>query len=289
MWWKPVVGGAIVLFALTEMFQDLFHPSKSGALSDWIGHRIFVLLRRWPSILNVAGPLTVVVSILVWAGLLVVGFAFIYWTVFPWAFQLKTTNQPRGGLDGFWWCLYYSIEMVTTLGLGDVDPTPSWLRLLSALHTLIGFSLLTASITWIVLLYPALGRTRNLARKAHILDSAERKSGVSIASEGFHTVMTAIAQEVIQARVDHVHFSILLYFYTEDNEASLPSAVWKLRHFAEEGVEPGRDDKIRLAAWAVSEALDDLADKLRMRLNVEGPTDEVFRAFSEFHLTVPSK
>ena len=48
--------------------------------------------------------------------------------------------------------------------------------------------------------------------------------------------MTVIAQEVIQARVDHVHFSILFYFYTEDIEASLPSAVWKLRHFAEEGL-----------------------------------------------------
>jgi hypothetical protein len=288
VWWKPVVGGAIVLFALREMFQDLFHPSKSGALSDWIGHRIFLLLRRWPSILNSAGPLAVVVSILFWAGLLVLGFAVIYWSVFPWAFQLRTANQPNPGLDGFWWCLYYSLEMLTTLGLGDIQPTPSWLRLLSAMHTLLGFSLVTASITWVVLIYPALSRTRNLARKAHILASAERKSGVSMASEGFHTVMTGIAQEVIQARVDHIHFSILFYFYTDDCEASLSSAVWKLRHFAKEGLEPGREDKIRFAAFAIDEALDDLADKLRTRLDVEGSADDVFRAFSEFHLTVPS-
>src|SRR4051794_24466330 len=98
------------------MFQDLFHPTQSGALSEWVGHGLFRLLRRWRSMLPTAGPLAVAVVLCSWAMLLAVGFACLYWAFFPAAFELKTANQPAGE-SAFLWAFYYSMEMMMTLGL----------------------------------------------------------------------------------------------------------------------------------------------------------------------------
>jgi hypothetical protein len=281
-WWKVVLGAAVVVFAVREMFNDLFHPTQSGALSEWIGSRIFRLFRHWPSMLATAGPLSIAVSIAVWAMLLTTGFALIYWAFFPAAFALRTATQPAGA-DHWWWSAYYSLEMLTTLGLGDLQPNPTWLKLLSAAHTLIGFSLVTASITWIVLIFPALRRIRTLSRQAGTLEEAERRTGVPVVSD-MHVVLSGLAESVIQSRVDLIHFPLLFYFYSADDRASLPCALFPLQRYAEEGSEPGRDPLVRLAATALRVALEDLAALIGDRLKCRDREPmAVFRAFADLH------
>jgi len=71
---------------------------------------------------------------------------------------------------------------MTTLGLGDIKPTPDWLRMLVALHTLLGFALVTASVTWVLFIYPALARTNSLALGASAIAEAERRTGIPFVS-----------------------------------------------------------------------------------------------------------
>jgi hypothetical protein len=284
--WKVAVGLVIVTFVVREMLQDLFHPTRSGALGEWVGSGFFRLFRRWKSLLPTAGPATVVTVILLWAVLLAVGFAFIYWSVFPQNFTLKTANLPDKWNE-FWWCIYYSLEMLTTLGLGDIQPNPNWLRIVSATHTLIGFSLVTASITWIVLLFPALSRMRTLARKSATLDDAERATGVSPLSPGMHLLIAGLAEEVIRTRVDLVHFPILFYFYAEDPRASLAHAVQPLTTLARRGCNLNSDPLVRFASHALQVALNDLADHLGERLELEDRSpDSAFGRFVEMHTPV---
>jgi hypothetical protein len=280
---KTAVGAAIVLFAIREMFHDLFHPSRSGALSDWVASGTFRFFRRWPRMLPTAGPLALSLSISLWVMLLVVGFALIYWAVFPAAYQFQSPPPP-GGWAGWWWSFYYSLEMLTTLGLGDIQALPTWLKVLSACHTLIGFSLITASITWIVLVFPALGRIRTLARKAITLNDAELSTGVPVVSAGMHVVVAGLAEQTIQCRVDLVHFPILFYFAADDARASLPHALFALMRFAGEGEGAGRDDLVRLSAAGLRTALGDLADLIADRLECRDRSPgAVFKAFRELH------
>lgn len=282
-WWKVVLGAAVVLFAIREMFNDLFHPTQSGALSEWIGSRLFRLFRRWPAMLPTSGPLAVAVVITTWAMMLAFGFALIYWSFFPAAFAVRSATQPVGA-DRWWWSAYYSLEMMTTLGLGDLQPNPTWLKLLSAFHTLIGFSLVTASITWIVLIFPALRRMRTLSRKAGTLEEAERRAGTVVVSPNMHVVLAGLAEEVIQSRVDLVHFPLLFYFYAQDDRASLPSALFRLLRFAEQGSEPDRDPLVRLSATGLQIALEDLALLIGDRLGCRDRTPRAaFRAFADLH------
>lgn len=130
-WLKAALGIVVIGFTVKQIFKDLFHPTMSGALSEWIGAGLFRAGRRWPALLPSAGPLAVAAVIVTWALLQVFGFALIYWAVFPQDFTFKTDSRPAG-YDDFWWCVYYSFEMLTTLGLGDILPNPNLVRLAAA-------------------------------------------------------------------------------------------------------------------------------------------------------------
>ena len=282
-WFKAIAGAAVVLFTIREMFQDLFHPTESGALSEWVARGLFHMMRRWPRLLPSSGPMSMAVVILIWSLLLTTGFGLIYWTTFPGSYDLQGAARPQGA-EQWWWSVYYSLEMLTTLGLGDIRPNPTWLKLLSAFHTLIGFSLITASITWIVVVFPALRRMRVLARKANTLSDAEERSGVHVVERGMHVVLTGLAEEVIQSRVDLIHFPLLFYFYTADRRAALPAALPPLQRFASAGAEFNDDDRVRLAATGLAIALEDLAELLGHRLKCKDKSPAVvFRAFAELH------
>jgi len=103
-------------------------------------------------------------------------------------------------------------------------------------------------------------------------------------SPGMHMVLAGLAEEVIQSRVDFVHFPLLFYFYAADSQASLPCALFPLMRFAKRGMEVERDDLVRLAATGLSIALSDLAKLVDDRLNCKDRSpDEVFRIFAEMH------
>jgi hypothetical protein len=289
VWWKISLGIVIALFAVHQMFQDLFHPTQTGALSEWAGRKIYRLFRRFPHLLETAGPLTVFLVIFLWATLLVTGFAFIYWSVFPADFELRGPRQPSTN-DAFWWCFYYSLQMLTTLGIGDITPLPDWLRILSAFNTLIGFSLVTASLTWIVLLFPALTRLRALARRSITLADAQSDTGVPVFSPGMHTVLMELAEAVLYARVDLVHFPVLFYFYSGDPRASLSQALLTLLEFADRGQQSSYPELIRLAAASLRTALQQIAEVISDKLDYRDHScQEVFAHYAAVHEPRPRR
>lgn len=214
----------MVGFALREVFQDLFHPARVGSLSDFVGRTLFRLLRRRSPTRSLAGPLSLVVVIFSWALLQAVGFALIYWAAFPSGFRL-TQGGSAAAEQGFATMLYFSLQAITTLGFGDLLPNAVWLRLLVSFQALIGFALLTASVSWVVLLYPALGRLRTLARRASILAAAERETSINVVSGNAEFLLGELTLDVIRARVDLIHFPIIYYFHSDQRRASLANSL----------------------------------------------------------------
>ncbi len=284
--WTAVPGALILAFTLREIFQDLFHPSEAGALSDYIGRTLFRLFRRWPSALATAGPLALVVVIFCWAILQAVGFALIYQAAFPEQFELVHIAMPEPG-HAFVYTLGFSLEVMTTLGLGDVVPKTEWLRLLTTLQALLGLALVTASVSWVVLLYPALGRLRTLARRTTILTFAQQKTGLDVVSgEEVQSLLGDLAVDLIRTRVDFVHFPIIYYFQSTNKRASLAHALPQLMQLAERGSKPQSADHVRLASATLHEALADLADLFAdrfVRVDSREPAI-VFRAVANDHL-----
>jgi hypothetical protein len=275
-------GGVVIIGAVViEVFKDLFQPTDSGALSDWVGRRLFNLFRRRRPMLPMAGPLALVAVIGSWVVLLMLGFGLVYYAGFPDQFRTGTGAMPSQS-PRYLSALYISFETLITLGYGDIVPHSMTMRFVATTESLIGFGLLTASVSSIVLIYPALSRTRLLARAVSHTVAAERETGLSTADSGSDAVLAAFARDVTLVRIDLVHFPIIYYFAPNDNHASVACWVAELTRMAREGLALHAPKHVRLSAGALDKALDDLAALLAKRFVRIDPVDRdaVFRAFA---------
>lgn len=269
------------MIALRETFMDLFQPAATGALSSFLGKSLFNTFRRRPALLTVAGPFALVMVILNWVMLVAVGFALIYWPGMPGGFRL----DPGDGHHGFGAALYFSCEALTTLGLGDLAPKTNPLRIVCVLEALLGLSLVTASISWVVLLYPALGRMRALALHAVILKRAEEETGVDAVSGDVEALLAGLASQIMRTRVDFIHFPIIYYFKAGADQSSLARALPVLLRFAEQGAGAESPERVRLSSAVLHCALKELAQVLRQRFLQDATEDPrgIFEAYRQHH------
>ena len=72
--------------------------------------------------------------------------------------------------------------------------------------------MITASVSWTLLLYPALARSRQFARRASVLLEVEYRSGLSIVRELGVPLLLELAQAALQYRSDIILFPVLLNF-----------------------------------------------------------------------------
>ena len=279
-----IAGTLLVLFTLREVFRDIFHPTRSGNLSDAVGRGMSLLLRH-TRLRPAAGPLALIAVLLAWILLLCIGFATIYLGLYP---QDFSTNA---GLDSLHWgsrvlhCLYFSMGALCTFQTFDLNPRTDWLRLIVAMQGLVGISMITASVSWLVLLYPALARQRATARWLTLATEAEERSGLSH-DEHDPMFLVMLEQSIVQARLDLVLFPILLHFYALTPAYTLSTALPTACRFAREAMREGQPVKVRLTGTKLLIALEDLAKTLSDRvLNEEDSShpdvETIFRAYAE--------
>jgi len=278
-------GIVVLVVVLWQVFQDLFHPGGSAAISHWIGRGIFNLLRRRPQYLPLAGPLAVAALIAAWIFLLAVGFALIYYGSFPQDFQTSTGVTPPASHRAFS-VFYFSFETLITLGYGDLTPSAPWMRVAANVEALVGFGLLTASVSLLVLIYPAIARTRLLARLVSNAVAAERRTGISPAGSGTDGLLSRFADDVTRTSIDLSHFPVIYFFTTRDSGALLASSIGALVRWSREGLGHDKPPPVRAAAAALDHALTHLADLLidRFLSAPRGDREAAFRAFANDHL-----
>jgi hypothetical protein len=103
---------------------------------------------------------------------------------------------------------------------------------------LLGFGLLSASISWLLLIYPALSRRRSLAYEITLLTEAGAHTGAppawlqGAAAEGVYAELTS---RLVAVERDFVSFPIAYYFVERDKRFALASAMPTLLELAEQG------------------------------------------------------
>jgi hypothetical protein len=278
-----ILGGiAIVAIVIWEVFQDLFRPAASGALSDWIGRRLFSVLRRFPAMLPLAGPAAIVAMIGAWIILLVLGFGLMYYGAFPGQFATSTGAAPAEP-SRLLASMYISFETLITLGYGDLVPRSAFARFVSTTEALIGFGLLTASVSLLVLLYPALARMRTLARSVSNVVAGEQHADTPLVATNSDVILVGLARDVTHTRIDLVHFPIIYYFATDDPRASLAYWTPQLVRWGRACDAAEIPAHVKLAAAALEHALSDLAGLLERRfVDVESADPKPFQVFEAY-------
>jgi hypothetical protein len=285
-WVITCVGALVVLATLRDVFHTLWHPSGRSGL----GRKVMAVVwragrprrgRRRVSVL--AGPLSMVVVVLAWIAFIVLGWTFIYWPHLADGFSIsqQLEDTARGGfLDA----LYLSMVTVATLGFGDIVPTSEWLRIAVPVQALLGFVLLTAAVTWVLQVYPALTRRRALAIRLSLL---RRADAVRVLSEEdvpmAANLLEDLAGELVQSRVDLTQYAETYYFRDGEESASLAATIGtavQLAHAAERSHRPD----MRFAGKLLDTALNDFAELLDAQfLRIGGSPQTVLTAYAADH------
>ncbi|KUL22201.1 potassium channel family protein [Streptomyces regalis] len=283
-WLVSLVGAGLVMISLRDLFHTLWHPTRHGGLSRLVMTALWRLARRFRArrrVVGLVGPLAMVTVVGMWAGTVILGWAIVYWPHMPESFAFspgsKAAQEPAL-LDS----LYLSLVTVATLGLGDIAPGEGWLRVVSPLEALVGFALLTATVSWVLAIYPALTRRRVLAIRLALLRDAEPTTQQIDCTAGA-LLLDSLATEVVRVRIDFTQYAEAYYFHDGEDHSSLAAMVGYAAALAQRG-QTARQPEVRLAGDLLAGALRDLAAILDQRfLHTGGTPADVFAAYAADH------
>ncbi|MDT9688876.1 ion channel [Streptomyces sp. P9(2023)] len=283
-WSLSLLGAALVVFMLRDVFHTLWHPTRHGGLSRLVMTTLWRLSshvsgRRRAA--GLAGPLGMVVVVSIWTLAIAIGWALVYWPHMPEAFTYSPGLEPdahAGPMDA----LYVSLVTLATLGLGDIAPTTGWLRLFAPLEALVGFALLSATVTWILGIYPALARRRTFAlRLSHLRRTHATTEALD--SDAGAAILDSVAADLCVVSVDFMQYPESYYFYDGDDRASLAEQIGYAAQLADHAAKARHRD-VGLAAEVLNAAMDDLAIILDERfLHTKGNTDNVLDSYAAEH------
>jgi hypothetical protein len=285
-----LLGIALIAIALRDIFDVLFHPLGRGIIARRVVLGISALARRLPggsgTIGLLAGPISYVAVVATWATLLAVGWALVFMPQLPDGFAFDPSLDPSQH-SGFLDALYVSLANLTSLGYGDISPQSSLLRVLGPVETMFGLGLLTASISWLISIYNAISRRDSLAHEVHLAKEAEERLGEKLVDADpalLESMLASLAEQLIRVRRDVIHFPIVHYFRTEDEERALAGLLPFLDSLAGEAGGESRPHSLRVRAEILRMAIDDFAETLRVRLRMPGETtDDTLEHYQSEH------
>jgi Ion channel len=291
---STAAGVGLVGLAARDVFDALFHPEGGASLARAVMRSVWGLFRRvapGPRTFPLAGPVGLVAVIATWVALLVLGWALVYWPHVDDGFRFAHPSEGGGDLID---ALNLSLVSLTTLGFGDVTPETGWLRLVVPLEAVVGFGLLSASISWLLLTYPVLSRRRSLAYEISLLRKAEGDTALALDQlepEAADRVYAELTSRLVAVERDLVNFPVSYYFAETDARFSLPAAAPYLLTLAERGAREEMPERVRLRAHLLLEALDDLAATAGKRfLGLDGgSTPDMLAAYARDHLREPDQ
>ncbi len=279
-----VIGAALVVTGLHDMFHSLMNPSGRGHVSWWI------MLGLWRAskplgrrLWSVVGPAAMVAVVLAWVAFQSLGWALIYLPHVPDGFSYAPGVDPADYPD---WAeaLYVSLVTLATLGFGDMVPTEPGIRFAVAVQGLIGFALLTSALTWFSRVYSPLERRRALALE---LGSLARVGFAEQCPEldprDVSRVLDGLSAQVEMVRVDFTQHTEGYYFRETDEDLSLPHWLPAAVPMAS-AVASASDPGVRISGQRLTRALERLALKLRSGFVRTGDDPaEIFAAYASDH------
>jgi hypothetical protein len=277
-----VVGAALVVVVLVDVFQTLWHPRGQGRLSGVVMAAVWWSASRRHPPSPLTGPLAMLLVVGGWAALTVVGWLVVYAPHMPEAFSFSPGLDP-GGRSSILESATLSLVTVGTLGFGDVVPSTGWLRLVVPLEALVGFVLLTASISWTLQIQPVLGRRRALGARLSVIEEASpAPEAATLDSSAVAVLLDEIAASLLQVGSDLSHHAITYYFRDSDHRLSLPGSVHVAWRLAAAGSRSSRAD-VRTSAHRLQLSLDALADVLQPFVGGSAQPQESLRRWAVAH------
>ena len=235
-----VFGFAMIFIVLGDIYLAVLYP-RSG--KGWVGihlsktiWRVFRGIAQAPIwqrrgdrsqreiFLSYCGPTLLVMVVSVWIALLLVGFACVIWSELGSEIRATDGTTP----PDFVTALYYSGCILTTLGLGDLVPQTPYLRMLTLAEAMLGFSIFTLTITYLLAVYSALTHRNIFALSLHHRtlqtgDAAEllARLGADGDLSNLRSDLTNISGSLLTLLESHHAYPVVHYFRFQETHYAL--------------------------------------------------------------------
>ena len=233
------VAGIVCLWiVLLDAFQTIILPRRATGrfrltrlfyIATWrpwafFGRRIRHERKR-ETVFSYYGPLSLILLLVVWAGVMVIGFGLIY-------FALGSPFKDVAEQSSFRSDLYVSGTTIFTLGLGDVTPLSAPARVLTILEAGTGLGFLAMVMGYFPVLYSAFSRREVSislldARAGSPPTAAEllRRHSYQGADESLSVLLLEWERWSAELLESHLSYPLLCYFRSQHNNQSWLSAL----------------------------------------------------------------
>jgi len=220
---EQIAGVALVTLVLLDVFVTVLYARiHSGFLSQRLARLVWhvfdgvssLFKKHRPVILAFSGPVIVVFVLAVWALALIVGSAMIYHPELGRAVQSSHGGTPTGFIAAM-----YTAGYGTVGAAGDITPRTPAFRILFLTGWVVGMSLLSLTISYLMQIYTALLRRNELGLKLHLLtglsgDAAELVARIAPWGrlETAYNHLLESAAEITSVKEGHHFYPVLFYF-----------------------------------------------------------------------------
>lgn len=161
-----LTGLLLVLCGLTDMLLTILHYEGYGFFSRLVQRSIWRTIKALTSLFpaksrvylrSMGAPLMIIGNLAFWLGIQLVGFTFFYWAGMESNNFAFSGPQPQ---EEFTDALYFSSVTLPTLGFGDIVPLSLPYKFMATIEALLGFSIVTLSITYVLGVYRVIQQFR---------------------------------------------------------------------------------------------------------------------------------
>jgi len=222
---EPLAGGVVLVITLLDAFLTvLYARSGTGLLAPGLARGVWRVFRglsrgRLAGLLNYCGPVQLVALVLMWSALLTLGAALV---VHP---GLGTGVRAGSGTTDtdFVTALLVGGSSMSIVGASDYGPATAGYKLLFLFDSLVGMSVTSLTLTYLMQVYSAL-RNRNAlglkvqAQSGGTGDAAEllARWGPQGRFDGGYSNLCTLADDVAAMKETHHFYPVLFYFRFED-------------------------------------------------------------------------
>jgi hypothetical protein len=237
---EQVVGTLIFLFVLLDVFMTVLYARLgekgvarwgAGVIGNVVGRTVRVFLQHVPAkrewrnqVLSFCGPITIVLLLSAWSWTLGLGAAMTLHPHLGDSIQVLGSPTPTD----FVAALYAAGTSLAITGSSEFEPRSDAMRMLYLLNSLVGTSVVTLVVTYLMQLYSSLQRRNTLALDVHIYtsetgDAAELVCALGPLGDFSLTTnnLAAISQGMTGIEEAHHFYPVLFYFRPATEERSL--------------------------------------------------------------------
>lgn len=218
-------SGALVMgIVLLDVFLTVLYARiGTGLIAERVAHLTWITLRhaadaaasRRGTVLSFCGPVILLLYVLLWAVGLTLGAGLIIHPTLGTGVQASNGPTPTD----FVTALYAGGSSMALVGASDFKPATAAYRILYLVNSLIGMSVTSLVLTYVMQVYGALRQRNALGLQLHILSGETSDAGALLArlgprgqfSAGYSHLVT-LADEMAGMKETHHFYPVLFYF-----------------------------------------------------------------------------